>query len=73
MSGLTPEQKVAVKLADMLSNLQLDIEAVGIYFADGTHEAVFKRFLIMCDSALNNRQKRNKRVEKIVNNIREQV
>jgi hypothetical protein len=73
MAGLTQEEKVAVKLADMLSNLQLDIETVGVYFAEGTHEAVFRRFLIMCESAMENKKTRNQRIEEIVNNIREQV
>jgi predicted secreted protein len=65
MAGLTQEEKVAVKISNLIADLQLDIDMVGVYFANYANEAVYKRFLIMVESAIQSGKEREDRINKI--------
>jgi len=48
---MTDEEKVAVKIAGLLSDLRLDIERVGIYIARMRPTTAYRRLEIMTESA----------------------
>jgi hypothetical protein len=49
--GMTEEEKVAVKISNMICDLRLDIERVGIYLARMRPSTTFHRLEIMTESA----------------------
>jgi hypothetical protein len=63
---MTPEQKTAIKLSNLLADLQLDIDMVGIYFAQQTHSAVYRRFEILVESAKLVHGEKQERVDKLI-------
>jgi hypothetical protein len=48
---MTDEEKVAVKIAGLLSDLRLDIERVGVYIARMRPTTAYRRLEIMTESA----------------------
>lgn len=49
--GMTDEEKVAVKISNMICDLRLDIERVGIYLARMRPSTTFHRLEVMTESA----------------------
>jgi hypothetical protein len=43
MSRITPEEKVAIKLTDLLSDLRLDLDLLGMYLAKIANTTFFLR------------------------------
>lgn len=48
---VTEEEKVAIKLANILSDLRVDIELVGRYLARSTPTVVYNRLVTITESA----------------------
>jgi hypothetical protein len=57
--GVTPEEQVAIKMSKLLSDFHLDLEAVGFYVSRSMPYTVYRRFLVVSESA----QYREKEVE----------
>jgi len=53
---VTREEKVAQKLVDMLTDLRLDLDMVGIYFSQLARLTTFARFETMYESAKEHRE-----------------
>jgi len=49
--SLTEEEKVAIRLADIVSDLRLDLDLVGMYFSQIARTVIFNRFEIVYESA----------------------
>ncbi len=49
--GISKEEKVAVRIANSLLDLSLDLEAVGTYLARATNYVIFCRVLEVLESA----------------------
>lgn len=43
MSRITPEEKVAIRMTDLLSDIRLDLDLVGMYLAKFATKAFFLR------------------------------
>jgi outer membrane protein assembly factor BamD (BamD/ComL family) len=63
---MTPEEKTAVKISNLLADLQLDIGMVGFYFGQNAHSAVYNRFEVLVESAKNVQSNKQDRVNKII-------
>jgi hypothetical protein len=50
MKYMTDEEKVAVKISNMICDLRLDIERVGIYLARMRPSTTFRRVEIMTEA-----------------------
>ena len=48
---LTEEEKAAKKLADLLSDLRLDLDLIGYYFASNFGSVLYNRLLHLFESA----------------------
>ena len=48
---LTEEERVAKKLGDLLSDLRLDLDRVGVYFAQMSPTVTYNRLIIMAEAA----------------------
>lgn len=48
---ITEEEKVAVKLGNILSDLRLDVEMVGRYVAQTSPTVVYNRLMTVAESA----------------------
>ena len=54
MDGLkkvTDEERVAKKISELISDLRLDIEMVGVYLAELSPRVAIKRILLMAEIA----------------------
>lgn len=51
MKKLTEEEKAAKKLADLLSDLRLDLDLIGYYFANNFGSVLYNRLLHLFESA----------------------
>lgn len=49
--GMTDEEKVAVKISNMICDLRLDIERVGIYIARMRPQTTYKRLEVLAEAA----------------------
>lgn len=49
--GMTDEEKVAVKISNMICDLRLDIERVGIYLARMRPSTTFHRLEVLTEAA----------------------
>lgn len=49
--GMTDEEKVAVKISNMICDLRLDIERVGIYMARMRPSTTYHRLEILTEAA----------------------
>jgi hypothetical protein len=59
---ITQEEKVAIKLNDMLSDLRLDLDMVGLYFMQIARKVAYNRLSVVYESAqqqLENNTKEN--------------
>lgn len=48
---ITEEEKVAKKFGDLLSDLRLDLDRVGMYFARISPTVTYNRLIIMAEAA----------------------
>lgn len=48
---ITDEEKLAMKLSDLVSDLRLDLELAGQYFARGTRTVGYNRLMVLAESA----------------------
>lgn len=48
---VTEEERVAKKFADLLSDLRLDLDKVGIYFSQMVPTVTYNRLIIMAEAA----------------------
>ena len=49
--GMTDEEKVAVKISNMICDLRLDVERVGIYLARMRPSTTFHRLEVLTEAA----------------------
>ena len=48
---VTEEERVAKKFADLLSDIRLDLDKVGMYFAQIVPTVTYNRLIIMAEAA----------------------
>jgi hypothetical protein len=48
---ITPEEKIALKLSDIVSDLRIDLDRVGIYLARTAPKVSFNRLIEIAESA----------------------
>jgi hypothetical protein len=48
---VTEEERVAKKFADLLSDIRLDLDKVGLYFAQMVPTVTYNRLIIMAEAA----------------------
>lgn len=63
--GKTDEEKVAIKITNLLSDLRLNLDRVGIYLARTEPSTNYKRLLVVAESAdeeWNNRNGKHNRI-----------
>lgn len=48
---VTEEERVAKKLADLLSDIRLDLDKVGMYFSQIVPTVTYNRLIIMAEAA----------------------
>lgn len=48
---ITEEERVAKKFSDLLSDLRLDLDKVGVYFARIVPTVTYNRLIIMAEAA----------------------
>lgn len=53
---VTREEKVAQKLVDMLTDLRLDLDMIGIYFSQLARRVTYSRFETVYESAKEHRE-----------------
>jgi hypothetical protein len=58
---VTREEKVAQKLVDMLTDLRLDLDMIGIYFSQLARLTTFARFETVYESAKEHREDKGDR------------
>jgi hypothetical protein len=58
---ITNEEKEAKKLADMLSDLRIDLELVGAYFAQNVSSTLYNRLQIVYETAQEIKEEQNER------------
>jgi hypothetical protein len=56
---ITDEEKLAMKLSDMVSDLRLDLELAGEYFARGTPTVGYNRLMLLAESAQYEKEQQN--------------
>jgi hypothetical protein len=56
---ITDEEKLAMKLSALVSDLRLDLELAGEYFARGTHTVGYNRLMVLAESAQYEKEKQN--------------
>jgi hypothetical protein len=60
---ITTEEKFIAKLTDMLSDLRLDLDMVGMYFGRYASRLVFQRLETIYESAKHYRENKNNKEE----------
>jgi len=58
---ITNEEKEAKKLAELLSDLRLDLELVGVYFAQNVGSTLYNRLQIVYETAQEIKEEQNER------------
>jgi hypothetical protein len=58
---ITNEEKEANKLAEILSDLRLDLELVGVYFAQNVSSTLYNRLQIVYETAQEIKEEQNER------------
>jgi hypothetical protein len=58
---ITNEEKEANKLAELLSDLRLDLELVGVYFAQNVGSTLYNRLQIVYETAQEIKEEQNER------------
>jgi uncharacterized membrane protein len=58
---ITNEEKEAKKLAELLSDLRLDLELVGVYFAQNVSSTLYNRLQIVYETAQEIKEEQNER------------
>jgi hypothetical protein len=58
---LTNEEKIAMKMADLLCDLRLDIDLVGTYFANSAPFVAYSRLQYVAETAKDEKEKVNER------------
>jgi hypothetical protein len=58
---LTNEERVAMKMADLMCDLRLDIDMVGVYFSQSAPYVAYSRFQYMAETAKDERENVNER------------
>jgi hypothetical protein len=58
---ITNEEKEANKLAEILSDLRLDLELVGVYFAQNVGSTLYNRLQIVYETAQEIKEEQNER------------
>jgi len=58
---LTEEERVAKRLSDILSDIRLDLDKIGIYLARGFPNSTIRRLDIVTSSALDEKDNKNER------------
>lgn len=56
---ITDEEKLAMKLSDMVSDLRLDLELTGEYFARATPTVGYNRLMVIAESATYEKERQN--------------
>jgi hypothetical protein len=56
---MSDELKIAKKLADLVSDLRLNLDLVGIYFSEVSNNTTFRRMTEVIDSAQHEKEKQN--------------
>lgn len=59
---ITDEEKTAMKMAGLLSDLRLDIERVGIYLARMRPSTAYRRLEILTESAQEEKENNEQRI-----------
>jgi len=55
---ITKEEKVAIQLSNVLSDLRLDLDMVGQYLAESSPNVIYNRLITIADSAEHTMQER---------------
>jgi hypothetical protein len=58
---ITKEEKVVQRIIDMLSDLRLDLDMIGLYFGRYASTLAFKRFEIIFETAKEQRENHDSR------------
>lgn len=58
---ITNEERVAMKLADLLCDLRLDIDLVGVYFSQSAPFVAYSRFQYIAETAKDERERVDER------------
>lgn len=56
---ITDEEKLAMKLSALVSDLRLDLELAGEYFARATPTVGYNRLMVIAESATYEKEKQN--------------
>jgi hypothetical protein len=56
---LSEEQKVAVKITDLLSNVTLDLDLVGKFIAHRQPTTLYNRMILVAESAVDEKEGNN--------------
>jgi hypothetical protein len=57
---ITKEEKVAIQLSNVLSDLRLDLDMVGHYLAESVPNVIYNRLITIADSAEHTKQEQFK-------------
>jgi hypothetical protein len=55
---VTKEEKVAIQLSNVLSDLRLDLDLIGQYLAESSPNVIYNRLITIADSAEHTMQER---------------
>ena len=58
---MSDELKIAKKLADLVSDLRLNLDLIGIYFSEVANNTTFRRLSEVVESAQHEKEKQNVR------------
>lgn len=59
--GMTDEEKVAVKIGDLLADQRLNLDRIGMYVARTEPSSNYRRLMVIADSADQEWEERNGR------------
>jgi hypothetical protein len=57
----TNEEKQAKKLAELLTNIEVDLELIGVYFAQNVSSTLYNRLQIVYETAQEIKERQNDR------------